>query len=154
MFPIGLLDAVNILHSFVTFTSLNVTWSAPYTLDGVDILGYNITITNTSNGNILHTHFTQDTQYVISNNDGDPCTELTLTISGYNGAGDGDTTSFNFTFSESTYMYSISLILTKPNLYIDPRIQSVDYESSTNTLQATIDVSTRECIYYCNLLCR
>ena len=102
---LGQLDVVNVLHLFITSTSLNVSWSAPYTLDGVDILGYNITITNTSNGNILHTYFTQDTQYVISNNDGDPCTELTLTISGYNGAGDGDTTSFDFYYPQGNDLY-------------------------------------------------
>ena len=99
---VGLLAVIGNIHNMIiNSTSLNVTWSAPYTLDGVDILGYNITITNTSNGNILHTYFTQDTQYVISNNDGDPCTELTLTVSGYNGAGDGDTTSFNISFPTS-----------------------------------------------------
>ena len=111
---IGPLAAVNIYIDAIVHssTSLNVTWSAPYTLDGVDILGYNITITNTSNDNILHTHFTQDTQYVISNNDGDPCTELTLTISGYNGAGDGGATSANFTYPQgNTNIHNIIMIV-------------------------------------------
>ena len=100
---VGTLAAVNILYyMMINSTSINITWSAPYTLDGVDILGYNITITNTSTGNILHTYFTQDTQYVISNKDGDPCTELTLTISGYNGAGKGDTKSFNYYHPKGT----------------------------------------------------
>ena len=101
---IGLLNMVGDLsYNFINLTSLNVTWSAPYTLDGVDILGYNITITNTSNGNIYHTYFTQNTQYVISNNDGDPCTELTVTISSYNGAGIGDMISFNFFYLGGIY---------------------------------------------------
>ena len=101
------------LDFVVNSTSLSVSWSAPYTLDGVPILGYNITITNTSNGNTLSTYFTQDTQYVISINDGDPCTELTLTISGYNGAGDGDSSSFNFSYpggtANSLYIYTLLL---------------------------------------------
>ena len=108
---LGPLGAIDVKLYAINLTSLNVTWSAPYTLDGVDILGYNITITNTSNDNILHTYFTQDTQYVISNNNGDPCTELTLTISGYNGAGDGDTTSFNFTYlGRSKFNYDTYVI--------------------------------------------
>ena len=79
-------------------------WSAPYTLDGVDILGYNITITNTSNGNILHTYFTQDTtQYIINMYNIDPCTELTLAIFGYNGAGDGDITSFDLYYPQGIH---------------------------------------------------
>ena len=93
-------------YNFINSTTVNITWSAPYTLDGVDILGYNITITNTSNGNILHTYFTQDTQYIISNIDGDPCTALTLTISGYNGAGDGNITSFDFYYPQGNHPYS------------------------------------------------
>ena len=80
------------MHYFVTSVSFNVTWSAPYTLDGVDILGYNIT---TSNGNV---YFTQDTQYAIHKSDEDPCTEATLTISAYNRAGNGDTTSIDFKY--------------------------------------------------------
>ena len=43
---------------------------------------------------MLYTSFTQDTLYVVStymyNVDGDPCTDLMLTVSAYNGAGDGD----------------------------------------------------------------
>ena len=69
-----------------------MTWNPPYTLDGVDILGYNITITSTSDG----AYFTQDTQYIISCNDDGDSTELTLAISCYNGAGDGNITSFDF----------------------------------------------------------
>ena len=106
---LGPLDAVNVLHFVVTSASLNITWSAPYTLDGVDILGYNITITNTSNNNIINSYFIQDTQYVIT--DGDPCTELTLTISGYNGAGDGDATSFNFTYPGGMVLTMININL-------------------------------------------
>ena len=97
---IGKLDPIKPDYEFINSTSINITWSAPYTLDGVDILGYNITVTNTSNDNILCTYFTQCTQYTISNHDGDPCTELTLTISGYNGAGDGDAISFDFYYPQ------------------------------------------------------
>ena len=100
------------LDVIVNTTSLTVTWSAPYTLDGVPILGYNITITNTSNGNILYTYFTQDTQYVISNNDVETCTELTLTISGYNGAGDGEDSSFDFYYPKGYHnSYSSTVII-------------------------------------------
>ena len=95
---LGTVDDIN--YCFVNSTSINITWSAPYTLDGVDILGYNITIANTSNGDVLYTYFTQDQQYIISNIDEDPCTELTLAISGYNGAGDGDITSFDFYYPQ------------------------------------------------------
>ena len=80
----------NFSHAFINSTSLNITWSAPYTLEGVDILGYNISIINTSNDN---SYFTQDTQYIISDIYGDPCTKVALAISGYNEAGDGATTS-------------------------------------------------------------
>ena len=95
---LGPLDAVNVLYFFATSTWLTATWDGPYTIDGVDILGYNITIASTSNGNILYTDFTQDTQYVVTIN-GDPCDKLRLTISGYNEAGNGVTTSFNSSIS-------------------------------------------------------
>ena len=92
---IGLLNAVvSLNYNFVNSTSLNITWSAPYTLDGVDILGYNITITDADT--VLCTHFTKETQYVIYTDDVDPCTKQTLTVSGYNQAGDGDASSLMF----------------------------------------------------------
>ena len=86
---------------------MNITWSAPYTLDEVDILGYNLTITSRSNGNALHTFFAQDTWYVI-NGDGDPCTDVTLSISGYNGAGDGDIAEYNFSLPTCNMITSLS----------------------------------------------
>ena len=95
----GQLGAVGSLkYNFINSTSLNITWSAPYTLDGVDILGYNITITDADT--VLYTRFTQDTQFVISNTDGDPCIELMLTVSAYNEVGDGDKLSFNYYMPE------------------------------------------------------
>ena len=105
---IGPLYAVsNINYIFVNSTLLNITWSAPHTLDGVGILGYNITITNTSNGNILHTYFTQDTWCTINNDiiDGEFCVDLTLSISGYNRAGDGTATTSDFYFPKGNYQF-------------------------------------------------
>ena len=94
---IGPLHAVSdINYNFINFTSLNITWSAPFTLEGVDILGYNITITNTTD-NMSYAYFVQGTHYNIESN-GDTCTELTLTFSGYNGAGNGSVTYGNFYF--------------------------------------------------------
>ena len=60
---------------------------------------------------MLYTYFTQDTQYIISNHDGDPCTKLTLTISGYNGAGDGDTTSVDFYYPQGKAIYIILMAI-------------------------------------------
>ena len=95
---IGPLAAVgDVSHDIINSSSLDihVSWSAPYTLDGVDILGYNITITKT--------YFTPETHIITVNNETDPCIEQMVTISGYNGAGDGDTVSFTFYYPHGTH---------------------------------------------------
>ena len=45
----GLLESVNNLDVIaINFTTIFISWSPPFTLEGVPILGYNVTITNTT----------------------------------------------------------------------------------------------------------
>ena len=47
----GLLESVsNLTVTPVNSTTVLISWSPPFTLDGVPILGYNVTITNTTSG--------------------------------------------------------------------------------------------------------
>ena len=51
VYHIGLLEAVsNLTVTLINSTTVLISWSPPFTLDGVPILGYNVTITNTTSG--------------------------------------------------------------------------------------------------------
>ena len=60
-------------------------WSAPYTLDNVPIIGYNI---NDDQGTLLDTVNT--TEYILTSSNDDPCNVITVYVSGINGVGIGD----------------------------------------------------------------
>ena len=61
-------------------------WSAPYTLDNVPIIGYNI---NDEQGTLIDTVNT--TEYILES-----CNVTTVYVSGINGAGIGDSESITF----------------------------------------------------------
>ena len=66
-FHIGLLSPVGDLNSSeVDDCSLHFTWTAPYTLQGVPINYYNITITRHSDGAVLGSYTTNTTEFLYS----------------------------------------------------------------------------------------
>ena len=85
----GLLSSVvELSHYFIESSSLNISWNPPFTLPGTHITGYNISITSIM-FNI--SQFITDTYYVLTApNNTDPCDEINITVSGYNGAGNGE----------------------------------------------------------------
>ena len=81
---------VDISHNFINSSSLNISWNPPFTLPGTHITGYNISVTS-----IMFdiSQFITDTYYVLTApNNTDPCDEISITVSGYNGAGNGEIT--------------------------------------------------------------
>ena len=94
----GSLSSVGDLsHSFVTNDSsaINISWSPPFTLPGTAITGYNISATS---NRTTADYFTSDSYYVLLLTDitDSPCTEINITVSGYNGL-NGETDSLSGT---------------------------------------------------------
>ena len=64
---IGLLSAVwNLNSTEVDHCTLHFTWTAPYTLQGVPINYYNITITRHSDGAVLGSYTTSTTEFLYN----------------------------------------------------------------------------------------
>ena len=70
-------------------STINISWTPPFTLPGTVITGYNISVT--SNGTTTN-YFTSDTYYVLQLSDSFSC--YSVTVSGYNGL-NGETFSLN-----------------------------------------------------------
>ena len=88
---IGFLSAVNnLISGEVDHCVLNVTWTAPYTLQGVPINYYTINITRHSDGAVLRSDTTNTTEYLYSVSSlGET---LEVVVAAVNGAGTGNTT--------------------------------------------------------------
>ena len=84
-------SVVDLFYSFIDSSTVNISWSPPFTLPGTDITGYNVSAT-ASNGTTAN-HFTSNSYYELSLTDitDSPCTEVIITVSGYNGL-DGENT--------------------------------------------------------------
>ncbi len=74
-------------YSFINSSTVNITWSPPFTLPGTNIIGYNISVA--INGSNSTEVFTSDNYYILSLTDSS-CDQISITVSGYNGL-DGDT---------------------------------------------------------------
>ena len=63
-------------------TTVLISWSPPFTLEGVPILGYNVTITNTTSeeNEILESENTTMLNYIFSLDDPDPNSNFTVTV--------------------------------------------------------------------------
>ena len=75
-------------YSFINSSTVNITWSPPFTLPGTNIIGYNISVA--INGSNSASLFTMKSCYEFVTNS--PSDQISLTVSGYNGL-DGDTSS-------------------------------------------------------------
>ena len=98
--PVGGLSS-----TFINSSTVNISWSPPFTLPGTAITGYNISVT--SNGTTTN-YFTSDSYYVLQLSDitDSPCNEISITVSGYNGL-DGETNEIQrMPCGESTGMFS------------------------------------------------
>ena len=102
----GLLSSVvDISHYFIDSSSLNISWNPPFTLPGTHITGYNISVTSIM-FNI--SQFITDTYYVLTApNNTDPCDhdEFSITVSGYNGAGNGEMTTISSLYFPKGILY-------------------------------------------------
>ena len=82
-----MLDPVtDITLSSINSTTVLISWSPPFTLEGVPILGYNVTITNTVTGENIQNFSTDvpSVQYSPAQND-----DYLITIVAINKAGSG-----------------------------------------------------------------
>ena len=66
----------------INSTTVLISWSPPFTLEGVPILGYNVTITNTTSGEyeILESENTTMLNYIFSLDDPDPDNNFTVIV--------------------------------------------------------------------------
>ena len=88
----GPLEAViDVTVVFVNSTTALISWSPPFTLEGVPILGYNVTITNTASGENETMSVEGDTTMLYYSIDHpDPDNNFTVTVVPINGAGPGE----------------------------------------------------------------
>jgi hypothetical protein len=92
----GLLEAPRgVTVETVGIETVNVSWSPPFTLDGVPILHYSVYVTSgglTAQYNITEMHITLRR----------PCASTTYQISGWNEVGEGNATTYEWTMFEAT----------------------------------------------------
>ena len=98
----GLLESVsNLTVTLINSTTVLISWSPPFTLEGVPILGYNVTITNTTSGE-NETMLVEDTTLLYSIDHPDPENNFTVTVVPINEVGAGQPATLNsFTFAIS-----------------------------------------------------
>ena len=72
-------------------STINISWSPPFTLPGTVITRYNISVT--SNGTTTN-YFTSDSYYVLQLSGSFSCSNVSVAVSGYNGL-NGETASLN-----------------------------------------------------------
>ena len=83
----------------INSTTVLISWSPPFTLEGVPILGYNVTITNTTSGENETMSVEGDTTMLYYSIDHpDPDNNFTVTVVPINGAGPGEYAVIMFVF--------------------------------------------------------
>ena len=83
----------------INSTTVLISWSPPFTLEGVPILGYNVTIINTTSGENETMSVEGDTTMLYYSIDHpDPDNNFTVTVVPINGAGPGESTDIVFVF--------------------------------------------------------
>ena len=99
----GRLEAPNNLTTVQSNDSCcyHLNWSPPFTLPGVPILGYNINITNKTNGVVLHTRTVTATEYEYCPEEfGDHI----INAAAVNSVGEGDVDTFNLLINQCKFM--------------------------------------------------
>ena len=88
---IGILASVGDLNfTYINESSVNLSWTAPYTLDNVPITGYSI---DDNSGRIQNT---TNLSYILFSPDPVACDITTVTVSAVNGAGIGQPANTSF----------------------------------------------------------
>ena len=88
---IDILASVGDLNfTYINESSVNLSWTAPYTLDNVPITGYSI---DDNSGRILNT---TNLSYILFSPDPAACDITTVTVSAVNGAGVGQPANTSF----------------------------------------------------------
>ena len=108
----GLLKPVSDLNvTLINSTTVLISWSPPFTLEGVPILGYNVTITNTTSGENETMSVEGDTTMLYYSIDHpDPDNNFTVTVVPINGAGPGEDATTLFSFGEHNSYYILWFI--------------------------------------------
>ena len=87
----GLLESVsNLTVVTINSTTVLISWSPPFTLEGVPILGYTVTITNTTSGENETMSVEGDTTMLYYSIDHPGPDNFTVTVVPINGAGPGE----------------------------------------------------------------
>ena len=104
MYATGLLESVSDLTVVsINSTTVLISWSPPFTLEGVPILGYNVTITNTTSGENETMSVEGDTTMLYYSIDHpDPDNNFTVTVVPINVVGPGEPAEI-VTFGEHKY---------------------------------------------------
>ena len=130
----GLLESVSDLTVVsINSTTVLISWSPPFTLEGVPILGYNVTITNTTseeNETILETVNTTMLNYTFSIDHPDTDSEFIVTVVPINEAGPGGSVTTSFSFSEQNVIKGCLLTLYACALHIDFLMTTYSYMST------------------------
>ena len=92
---------IDLMSFTVNPSTINISWSPPFTLPGTAIIGYNISVT--SNGTITN-YFTSDSYYVLQLSDSFSCNDTSVAVSGYNRL-DGEISSLNVWQSSGIQKY-------------------------------------------------
>ena len=101
----GLLESVsNLTVTLINSTTVLISWSPPFTLEGVSILGYSVTITNTISGEneIMLSVDTSHTTLLYPI-DHDPENNFTVTVVPSNDVGAGKPTELTCMFKICKY---------------------------------------------------
>ena len=97
----------------INSTTVLISWSPPFTLEGVPILGYNVTITNTTSGENETMSVEGDTTMLYYSIDHpDPDNNFTVTVVPINVAGPGESAVIVFVFlpvDQSEYSMQLPL---------------------------------------------
>ena len=106
-------SVVGLSYSFINSSTVNITWSPPFTLPGTNIIGYNISVATRNDSTNVIEDTTSDNYSVLSLTDSS-CDKIIVTVSGYNGL-DGENSTI--TSELIVLSYSSSAINSPPLLY-------------------------------------
>ena len=102
---LGPLESVsNLTVVSINSTTVLISWSPPFTLEGVPILGYNVTITNTTSGENETMSVEGDTTMLYYSIDHpDPDNNFTVTVVPINEAGPGEPSAIDTIFRPNVF---------------------------------------------------
>ena len=92
----GVLSRVNNLHaSYEDNFSLGVSWDPPYSLQGVPILGYSVTVTVADSGEEVYNDTSNDARVRVPGATLRACHDYIVTVVANNEVGSGNSSSIN-----------------------------------------------------------